>query len=181
MSPFRMSKAKYYADFFIVPMMMGIASATCFALGASWTFLPLAAAGWLGWTAFEYVVHRFVFHGRNRFAREHAKHHRYEAEYIGVTSLGTLAGFSLAGVLLCLLFGLAALPIMFGLMGGYLAYIVVHDRMHHSDIAAGSLIYALKQHHVGHHCGGPGNYGVSTRIWDAAFGTLNEGLMEKKS
>ena len=169
-----LSRAQYYADFVIAPVAAAILAVLSLLGGLAVSLLVAAGGGWVFWTWFEYTVHRFVFHGDNKFAVEHAKHHADEGAFIGVSPVLTWAGF-------CALFALSAavlgpqLAQMFtaGSILGYFRYIWVHDRMHHTEIVPGNGLYGLKIHHVGHHRGAPGNYGVSTKVWDRVFRTLS--------
>jgi dihydroceramide fatty acyl 2-hydroxylase len=173
-SKWGLSKVGYYADFLIVPSAAAaIAAEAALRDRVTISWLALAVVGFVLWTLIEYAVHRFVFHGSNDFAVEHDKHHKHEAEYIGWSSLVTGVLFAAGYAALLLTAGAASGgAIAVGLLFGYLSYIVVHDRVHHSVIGRGSWLYRLKLHHVGHHRGVLGNYGVTTRLWDALFGTL---------
>jgi len=59
-----------------------------------------------------------------------------------------------------------------GVMAGYLAYELVHLRIH-SNAAGGPVLRALRRYHYYHHfaddhvC-----YGVTTPVWDAVFASL---------
>ena len=149
------------------------------AAGAGWgiragegALLPIDfLAGLLLWSAIEYLMHRFAFHG---FA-PHWEHHQYptEAKYI-------LAPFPLslpmtAGLWL-LFWGIShstAVPgmILTGIWAGYLAYELVHLRIH-STAPGGKLLRALRRYHYRHHfaddtvC-----YGVTSPVWDVVFRT----------
>lgn len=168
-----LSKAQYYADFVIAPISAAILAVLSLLNGITPSLLVALGGGWVFWTWFEYTVHRFVFHGNNRFAEEHAKHHLDEGAFIGVSPVWTVAGFCTLFAIAAAVFGLQdAQMFTAGTLLGYFRYIWVHDRMHHSEIAPGHGLYALKIHHVGHHRGTPGNYGVSTKVWDRVFRTL---------
>ncbi len=135
------------------------------------------AGGIFGWTFLEYVLHRFVFHERvlgARASRDHLKHHAKvdwfvparakAAAAIGVIALISLVGFTLSAVA-----GFAAFAS--GLIVGWLAYEWLHRRVH---VAAPFGPYGrwARRHHLAHHFGlANKNHGVSSPIWDLAFGT----------
>lgn len=170
-----LSKASYYSDFVLVPAdLLVVLGVTAWFGQFGWAWFSAAGLGVLFWTLCEYLLHRFVFHGDTIFAPEHELHHLREAEYIGVSSIGTFLAIAATMGLTALIGGWIGTGFAFGTVGGYLAYIVVHDRMHHSQIGPGSLLYGLKMHHVGHHRGMQGNFGVTTTFWDRFFGTTPE-------
>jgi sterol desaturase/sphingolipid hydroxylase (fatty acid hydroxylase superfamily) len=54
---------------------------------------------------------------------------------------------------------------------GYVCYDMIHYATHHLPMR-GRLMKALKRQHMQHHFQNPDErYGVSTPIWDVAFGT----------
>lgn len=129
------------------------------------------AAGLLFWTAIEYLMHRYAFHG---FA-PHWQHHEdpRNEEYILAPfplSLGVTVGLWLA---LAALFRSTVLPglVLSGVWFGYLAYELVHLRIH-SPAPGGPLLRALRRYHYRHHfaddtvC-----YGVTSPLWDVVFRT----------
>ena len=141
------------------------------AAGAA-ALLPWAVlAGLLLWSAIEYLMHRYAFHG---FA-PHWEHHERptEVQYI----LAPLPLSLSMSVALWLLFraalGSSVLPgmVLAGIWLGYLAYELVHLRIH-SAARGGKLLRALRRYHYRHHfaddtvC-----YGVTSPIWDVVFRT----------
>lgn len=129
----------------------------------------------------EYILHRFLGHFkirylvRTRFYKEHTKHHlkrHYFASNIDklLTMLLTAPTVfficnTLSGFLLSLFFTLS-----FVMM--YLAYEIIHLRMH---IKAPPHLYASKMraHHFYHHFVNENmNHGVTTPLWDFVFGTF---------
>lgn len=139
--------------------------------GGTFSLLPIAA-GLLLWTAIEYLMHRFAFHG---FA-PHWDHHAEPAEtkFIVAPLLLSLPVATAIWLLCWLLTGSAVRGGLFisGVIAGYLAYELVHLRIH-SRAAGGRLLRALRRYHYYHHfaddtvC-----YGVTTPLWDAFFGSL---------
>lgn len=171
---FDLSSLAYFMDFALVPLASAglLFWASYIGLGLAGCFLA-AAGGIAAWTLAEYWIHRLVFHGPTRFEPMHDMHHRLPKDMIGIASWATFIGFS--GVwLVAEVFTGAAIGSAFaaGFMLGYLAYCGIHVRMHHGDRARFSrYVSFMFEHHAGHHRGGQGNYGVSSPVWDLAFGS----------
>lgn len=171
---FDLSSWAYFMDFALVPVAGAALLFWAWRVGLGW--FGMAASGVAGvivWTLAEYWIHRSVFHGATRFEPMHDMHHQLPKDMIGVASWGTFIGF--AGVwLIAETFTGAAIGSAFaaGFMLGYLFYCTIHVSMHHHAASEfgryGAFMLAL---HHGHHRGGTGNFGVSTPIWDMAFGT----------
>jgi hypothetical protein len=135
--------------------------------------IPLAlAGGLLLWTAIEYLMHRFAFHG---FA-PHWEHHAdpVDVKYILAPfplSLSVSAGLWVA---MWAITRSTALPglILAGVWVGYLTYEGVHLRIH-SNAPGGPLLRALRRRHYYHHFADDRfYYGVTTPLWDFVFRSL---------
>jgi len=133
--------------------------------------------GAVAWTLAEYMLHRFVFHGASAAgvgAKEHRRHHA-QADYFAPWWQKALA----AAVAMVLL-----LPVSIGLAGAlagssftagfvvmYLAYEVLHRRAH-TRAPRGAYGRWRRRNHFAHHFGDPRRaHGVTTPLWDLAFGT----------
>lgn len=156
-------------------------------------FTPLSfLAGALTWSAAEYTLHRFVGHGPRRarpksllaqltpsglmaaFNEEHLAHHadhRYfaptrqkAAAAAVVTGAAAAAGSVVLGPRRGHSFAL-------GLGATYVAYELVHRRMHtHGPI--GAYDRWMWRHHLYHHFKSPRmNHGVASPLWDKVLGT----------
>lgn len=140
------------------------------------------ASGIFSWTLIEYFLHRFPYHLQTekepwRFLTSgfHLLHHEIpnSREYIVAPILMTMATF-------LVILGLASLVTqslsLAGLWGsgvaiGYLVYEWIHFEAHHGKPRTAIGRY-LKQYHMIHHFADSDNYfGVSSPIWDMAFGT----------
>jgi hypothetical protein len=157
--------------------------------------MPLGSfvLGSLAWSASEYAIHRFVGHGPKRappttllgrltlsglaaeFNREHLAHHT-DPSYFAKSSRKALAAALVMPAMtaaLAPLLGLrhaAALTLGFGVAYG--AYEVVHRRIH-THPPRGRYGRWLRRHHLHHHYKSPrGNHGVTSPLWDLAFGSL---------
>lgn len=170
---FGLTRRGYYADFLVAPVAMAALLAWAMLaghFGVAWMAAAIVGLG--AWTLVEYLIHRFVFHLVEYAWRGHLVHHQKPAAYVGLSSIYTMSMFAAAFALLALTFGAAmASALLFGLLTGYTAYIVVHDAIHHSTIAPGHPLYAAKLRHVLHHKGVEANFGVVTAFWDRVFRT----------
>jgi len=170
-----LSKAGYYADFVVFPLLLLLLGA------ALWGATPhqelvwagACAAGMAGYSLLEYCLHRFVLHHVPPFRRMHDLHHASPTAMVGTPTYYTSA-FA-GGVFLALYWtaGWAvAAGLTFGLVLGYLWYGLVHHAVHHWSARKGSYLYQLKRRHSQHHhVPQPCNFGVTTALWDRLLGT----------
>lgn len=172
---FDLSPWSYFLDFVLVPIAAGGLLFWACHIGLGWLGASVAVmAGVLVWSLAEYWIHRQVFHGPTSFEPMHQMHHALPKDMIGIASWGTFVAFS--GVwLIAETFSGAAIGSAFtaGVMAGYLFYCAIHVRFHHHgpDARLSRYVAFMNSHHVAHHRGGKGNFGVSTPIWDFVFGT----------
>lgn len=144
--------------------------------------LALFALGFPLWSLAEYLMHRFVMHeakGRGLASREHLTHHAerdsiLESWYFawtGVVVVGAAIGFGVAHLLGA---GTAGWALGAGWVAAYGVYDWIHWRAHRRPIANRYERF-VRRHHFHHHFGHPmANHGVTTAVWDRAFGTLQE-------
>lgn len=132
--------------------------------------------GLVWWTLLEYLLHRFVFHlAPKSLGRRHLEHHDAPLDRrLAVASPGTsIGGAVLHGILFVGLFGMArGIPLLLGLVAGYLAYEWIHFSTHfrHPKTRWGK---ALRFHHLlHHHAQKDARFGVTSALWDRVFGTL---------
>lgn len=140
--------------------------------------LVLAAlAGAFLWTLAEYGLHRLVFHempGRSPGAREHRMHHA-DPSYFAPwpqKALAALAAAALLGPLAWLAAGaLTAAAFTGGFVAMYLAYEVLHRRVH-TRPPRGPYGRWRRRNHLAHHFTDPRRaHGVTSPLWDRVFGT----------
>ena len=170
-------KLAYRADFAIyasaVPALGGILWWT--APRSYWLSASLwVLGGLLGWTLIEYALHRFVLHGLQPFRAWHEAHHERPMALICAPTL-----FS-AALIVVLVFmpiraisgPLCACSITLGVLAGYLAYAVTHHAAHHWRAGSNGWLGGRKRWHaLHHHARGVGCYGVTSALWDHAFGS----------
>lgn len=139
-----------------------------------------ASLGAVGWTALEYLLHRFAMHelrGKGLASREHLKHHA-DVTYFSPTSKKLLSAAATTSVVLPLSWRAVgrrrSLSFTGGLIGMYFAYEVLHRRTHtHPPRTAYGRW--MRRSHLYHHFGGPmRNIGVTTPVWDRLAGTYDD-------
>lgn len=136
-----------------------------------------ALIGAVAWTAAEYGLHRFVMHEKRGPAiasREHLMHHA-DVTYFSPASkklLTAAAATALAFPAASAATGRrAATAFTVGMVGTYFAYEVAHRRVHTHPPATAYGRW-MRRNHLAHHFAGPTrNHGVTSPVWDRAFGT----------
>lgn len=123
----------------------------------------------------EYVIHRWVFHGRIQlFVQGHRSHHENPMGYDGLP-------FFLPALVLLGFLGIAVLMMPEGyaflLIGtiafGYTIYGVGHFIIHHVRFHR-NLPRHWAANHLIHHYHPEANFGVTTPLWDILFSTRFE-------
>jgi sterol desaturase/sphingolipid hydroxylase (fatty acid hydroxylase superfamily) len=135
------------------------------------------ALGALGWSLTEYTLHRGLGHrarSKNPFSVEHLKHHATVTWFAPTWKKGLAAAFALAvtAVPLRALFGLDGLIGSASFAATYVAYEIIHRRLHTHP---GRTAYGrwARRHHLHHHFSRPRlNHGVTSPLWDWVFRTL---------
>jgi len=136
--------------------------------------------GAASWTAAEYGLHRFLMHemrGRGMASVEHLKHHadptyfspasKKMASAAATTAIAYPATAALAGRRWAGAFTV-------GLLSMYFGYEVAHRRIHTHPPRNRYGRWARRSH-LHHHFGAPmRNFGVTSPVWDQAFGTYDD-------
>jgi sterol desaturase/sphingolipid hydroxylase (fatty acid hydroxylase superfamily) len=136
-------------------------------------------AGAAGWSFSEYALHRWVGHdpkSASQFADEHRRHHAARFYFAPTAKKVAYVAPILAGA--AALAGLAAgrrgVAFVAGYAAAYTGYEVLHRRLH-THAPQGAVGRFLRRHHFAHHFNGPQtNHGVTSPVWDVAFGTLRD-------
>lgn len=146
--------------------------------------LTWSGIGVLGWTLFEYLMHRYFFHfpARSRFGKRivylvHGIHHDTPQDATRLL-IPPVPGLMVAGVLYLMLRLVLVEPICNAFFGGfligYLCYDYIHFATHHFTPKT-RLGKALKQNHMDHHfVKHHALWGVSSPLWDHVFRTFDE-------
>ena len=175
----RMTKLGYFAEFLVFPVFFVVL--TVFTFRDSFqpritVWLTAVFSGVLMWTLVEYALHRFVFHYTPIMTELHDRHHRDPAALVGTPAWASLSFGMVALLSLWSVMGIGlASAVTIGLLSGYLWYVLLHYAIHHWPARRGSYLYRAKRRHAWHHHrSAAGTFGVTTDIWDWAFGTLSQ-------
>ena len=145
------------------------------------TCIACALLGAFSWSFLEYVIHRWLGHDRrfrpNPFGTEHLRHH-IEGDYFAPTwkkiPLALFASAILAAPAMWLFGRAPGVAFVAGLMAFYATYEVLHRR-EHTHPGIGAYGRWARRHHFHHHFGDAReNHGVTSPLWDLAFGTYRK-------
>jgi hypothetical protein len=153
--------------------------------------IPALAAGAATWSFAEYCIHRFAGHGPRRkkpknplamvtpmgfaaaFNEEHVAHHVNPEYFAARWKKLTAAGIALpvlGSVASVVLGPRRGFSYALGFAGAYLAYEIIHRRVHDHPPASAYTRWVDKNH-LHHHVNPKTNHGVTSPIWDHVFGT----------
>jgi sterol desaturase/sphingolipid hydroxylase (fatty acid hydroxylase superfamily) len=148
-------------------------------------FLAALIGAFLGWTVFEYFIHRFLFHigdwlpgGKRLSFLLHGCHHADPGDPTRnlMPLIASLPGFIGFFALFSLLLPLPSVLVLFGFFGfSYMAYDLTHYACHQLPMnnRVGAI---LKRHHLRHHFQDPTKgFAVTLPLWDRVFGTAGQG------
>lgn len=133
--------------------------------------------GWCCWSFSEYIMHRFVGHkkgSKQAFAKEHIRHHATAGYFTPMPKKIWLSARVLIPMWLvaALVFGpIVGTSWIAGFTCSYITYETTHYVFH--TYPPRTRVGAwLRKHHFWHHYHNPNrNHGVTSPIWDFAFGT----------
>jgi sterol desaturase/sphingolipid hydroxylase (fatty acid hydroxylase superfamily) len=143
----------------------------------------LLVSGLLSWGLVEYALHRFIFHhdarserGRKFVYAAHLSHHEdpgaTERLFTGLRmSVPIAAGYWLLAWAATGSWR-AAVYLFVGLVAGYFCYEWLHFQAHHGSPRLRPLRYLRKYHLLHHHRDVGGRFGVTSPLFDLAFGTF---------
>jgi sterol desaturase/sphingolipid hydroxylase (fatty acid hydroxylase superfamily) len=147
--------------------------------------LATALLGVLTWTFIEYWLHRELFHweppgafGKRMHFILHGVHHKWPRDQYRLV-MPTAVSISLFFLFLLLwkgLFAHHAYAFHAGFTAGYMFYDLSHYYIHHASPRY-EWLKKLRKHHLVHHSPKlehEKKFGVSTTLWDHAFGTYAE-------
>jgi dihydroceramide fatty acyl 2-hydroxylase len=147
--------------------------------------LASVALGGLAWTLAEYWLHRVLFHwqpagvfGERMHFILHGVHHKWPRDKYRLV-MPTAVSISLFWLFLGLwvaTLGRFAYTFHAGFVCGYIFYDLSHYYMHHGRPRY-EWLRNLRKHHMVHHSPKlehEKKFGVSTTLWDHAFGTYAE-------
>lgn len=151
-------------------------------MGVSWWASALLwVVGFVLWTFFEYVLHRWIFHHipedpdrRRRYYLVHQIHHDYHEwdRLVAPPMLSLTLGVIFVVAFRILLGPSLMWPVYAGFIVGYLAYDYTHFYTHFGKPRS-KYAKLLRRRHMQHHTTYPDKwYGVSSPFWDHVFGTV---------
>jgi len=149
-------------------------------LGSLGSTAAAVVVGALSWSAAEYGLHRFAMHslrGRGLASREHLAHHA-DVTYFSPASKKLLSAAGTTAVAWPAVAAVAgrrvATAFSIGMVTTYFGYEIAHRRIHTHAPATRWGRWA-RRHHLRHHFGAPmRNFGVTSGVWDAVFGTTDD-------
>ncbi|MFN2439009.1 MAG: sterol desaturase family protein [Chitinophagaceae bacterium] len=145
--------------------------------------------GMMGWTLFEYIMHRWVFHiiAESERAKKiiyimHGNHHHYprDRERLFMPPVPSLILASAIFGLLYLAMRENAFAFFPGFILGYLIYGSMHYAIHAWNPPFKWMKPLWRNHHLHHYKDEEKGFGVSTTIWDRLFGTMFDLKKEKE-
>jgi sterol desaturase/sphingolipid hydroxylase (fatty acid hydroxylase superfamily) len=146
--------------------------------------VALFAVGILIWSFVEYSMHRWIFHyeprstwGKRLHFMLHGVHHDYpnDASRLVMPPSVSIPLACLFYALFLVVFGRNTSAAFAGLLLGYLCYDGLHYATHHFAMKRGLLLW-LKRYHMRHHYqDDESGFGVTSPLWDYAFGTRARG------
>jgi dihydroceramide fatty acyl 2-hydroxylase len=133
-------------------------------------------AGIFAWSFLEYLIHGWLSHTFSTFATPlHAVHHRDPSAVFTVRAWIPVA---VVWSVIVLTFHWAPGTILFsGSVTGFVAYEIVHYRIHFRRPRGPIEDYLRSRHLVHHECHPERCFGVTSSLWDLAFGTELMGPM----
>lgn len=182
----KMSKLGYFSEFLLFPPLVLIATLlACRSLSPPQPVICVIVygGGLVGWSLFEYLLHRTLFHHAPILSQIHEWHHRFPQELIGTPAWASaLIGLVAVAVPSWAILGFdLGTAVTAGLVTGYLWYVFVHYAIHHWQPRRDSYLYRARWRHAcHHHLSHSGNFGVTTGVWDHVFGTVLEGRVPKR-
>jgi 4-hydroxysphinganine ceramide fatty acyl 2-hydroxylase len=132
--------------------------------------VALFLAGVFAWTFLEYLIHGWLSHSFRTFAAAlHAVHHR---DHHAVFTVRAWIPIAFVWTMLLILCRWTPLTILFsGAVAGFAGYEAIHYRIHFRRPHGPTEIY-LRSRHLVHHDYFPNRcFGVTSALWDLAFGT----------
>lgn len=137
--------------------------------------------GWLVFSAFEYVMHRFIFHMTpdKPFKEKltytmHGVHHDHpkDKDRLAMPPLISLLIAGLIFIIFYPLFQRGTYAFLAGFTFGYAFYLSIHYMIHRYSPPKNYFRFYWIHHGIHHHAEPDRAFGVSTRLWDGLFGTL---------
>ncbi len=162
-------------------------AAGLFAYAQYYSLLPFGRAtalfllGLVGFTLFEYLMHRYVFHmsTHTRFRARvqhifHGVHHAVpkDKDRLAMPPLMSITLATLLFMLFRWAMGAAAFAFLPGFLTGYALYLLVHYVVHAYRPPRNAFRVLWTHHAIHHYKDDQRAFGVSSPLWDYVFGTM---------
>jgi sterol desaturase/sphingolipid hydroxylase (fatty acid hydroxylase superfamily) len=143
--------------------------------------VPMFLGGVLLTTLIEYCLHRFLFHrhfwgpdGAMRHFLLHGYHHDFPNDPMRLVlpPIGIWPVAAIVGLLWWVIFGAYFWPVFGGTALGYIAYDWMHYYTHYFNPKSGIGRWIKRYHMLHHHDSPEQRYGITSPLWDLAFGTF---------
>jgi dihydroceramide fatty acyl 2-hydroxylase len=150
------------------------------------TTIVSALAGAISFTLVEYLVHRYILHGRFPdapgglkhalhvlFDASHGDHHLRPWDGRHINGGSSTVPFAISLVLVSSLAPLPTLPVFVAtVLLGYVVEEWIHYAVHFHRFRSRYFAY-IRRHHLYHHSGRGGQiaFGLSSGVWDVPLGT----------
>ena len=174
----------------VVPLVFVPAAGACMYWGVvrhdvgAIASVVLFVSGAVVWSLIEYWLHRTFFHweppgklGERMHFLVHGVHHKWPKDKYRLVmppAVSISLFFIFLGIFYPLLGARWVWPFHAGFTIGYMSYDLIHYYIHHYNPKSQYWL-RLKKHHMLHHFKTPDvRYGVSSKFWDFAFGTVGE-------
>jgi len=147
-----------------------------FFVNKHWAFQLIAFAGGVFcWTFFEYFIHRFMMHGKEKKEYHKSFHFHHHVTGTIFTSQVKRTLYSLSAIILIgiSIFFSSYLFLIAGIATGLSLYSYMHVLLHKSW--ASKWIGGLQKFHMQHHFGQTEKcFGVTNTLWDRIFNTAGK-------
>jgi len=146
------------------------------------TTIGAVVLGLLTWSLCEYVIHRWMAHGRGvwrstPFNKEHTQHHA-EGNYFAPAIRKAFAALLFMAIVAPIAVGItnpiSGFTFASSLVFAYVAYEVFHRRLHTHASASRYGRWARRHHFHHHFVDARTNHGVTSPLWDIVFGTYRK-------
>jgi 4-hydroxysphinganine ceramide fatty acyl 2-hydroxylase len=182
----RKARRRLYPVTFLYVAFAGLVLWRALLRERAWVSFAWFGAGIFAWTWIEYLVHRFILHGRfpagtplqnvwhRAFDHLHYEHHArpWDGNHINGTIKDTLPFVAPLAALSFLAPIHTAPTLLGGILVSYIAEEWVHQSVHFYDFRSTYWRY-IKRHHWFHHSpvGTESGYGLTNGFWDVIYRT----------
>lgn len=183
----RRARRRFLVSTIVYPLHFLIILALAVRTGQYARVVVFVALGFFLWTLVEYLVHRYILHGRfpdgpgikhllhRQFDHLHLEHHLrpWDGNHVNGTLKDTLAPAATLMAISFLLGPISTWPLFIAtILLGYVIEEWVHHSVHFCNFRGRYFRY-IKRHHLYHHSprGAEVGFGLTSGLWDFILGT----------